>query len=349
MAGLRVLLVGGGSTGHLAPLVAVWREIAKEQPEAQVFALATDRGNDHSFLESEGIPHAITRYPWRTVLLPWSLLVGFVASMRSIQSFQPDVIFSKGGLVSVPMALAAALRRVPVVVHESDAILGGGTSLVGTLATAVCLGIDTGRHDAKTTVTGNPVRPEIVSGSRAQGLAKAGLSGQKPVLFVTGGSQGAEALNRALIDGLPKLLQHFEIIHLTGPKKSAGAAQAGYYAAEHSGGSMGDFYAAASLALIRGGAGSISECASTGVPAVVVPLEGLAKDHQVHNAKRAAQSGGCVMLRQSKLETELVPTLIALANDQARLKAMSAAVRTLQEPNAARVIAMIILKAASAQ
>lgn len=349
MTKLRILLVGGGSTGHLAPLVAVWREIARERPEAEVFALATDRGNDRAFLESEHIPHVITRYPWRTVLLPWSLAVNFITSLRTLSSFKPHVVFSKGGLVSVPIAIAAMLRRVPVVIHESDAVMGGGTSLVRWLAIAVCLGIDTGVHDAKTTVTGNPVRPEILKGSREEGLAKAGLSGQKPVLFVTGGSQGAEALNRAVIAGLPTLLQHFEIIHLTGPNKSAGVAQPGYFAAEHSGGAMGDFYAAASLALIRGGAGSISECAATGVPAVIVPLEGLARDHQVHNAERAAESGGCVVLRQTNLTADLIPILVKFARDPARLLAMSHSVRTLQEPDAARLIAMIILRAASAQ
>lgn len=344
----RILLVGGGSTGHLAPLVAVWREIEKAEPQAKVFALATDRGSDAAFLQREKIPYALAPYPWRNVMLPWTLARGFWRAAGVLQSLRPTVVLSKGGLVSLPVCLLAALRRVPIVVHESDAVMGGGTSLVRRLASKVCLGIDSGLRAPNTVVTGNPVRPEITAGSRERALKLTGLSGQKPILLVTGGSQGAEAINRALIAALPRLLPAMDVIHLTGPNKSAGAAQSGYYAAPHSGDAMGDLYAAATLALMRGGAGSISECAATGTPAVIVPLEGLAHDHQLKNAERAAAGGGCVLLRQRDLE-RLPDLLLSLATDEAKLRDMRVAVRGLQSPEAARLIADIVLEAGAAR
>lgn len=348
MTAPRILLVGGGSTGHLAPLVAVWREIEKLEPSAKVFALATDRGTDAAFLAREKIPYALAPYPWRTLWLPWSLARGFWRAAGVLQAFRPTTVLSKGGLVSLPVCLLAALRRVPIVVHESDAVMGGGTSLVRRLAHTVCLGIDSGLRSPNTVVTGNPVRPEITAGSRERALQATGLEGKKPILLVTGGSQGAEAVNRALIAALPQLLPTMDVIHLTGPGKSAAPAQPGYFSAPHSGDAMGDFYAAAALSLMRGGAGSISECAATGTPAVIVPLEGLAHDHQLKNAERAAVGGGCVLLRQRDLE-RLPETLLGLIGNEAKLRDMRTAVRGLQSPEAARLIAGLVLKAGAAR
>lgn len=348
MRTIRVLLVGGGSTGHLAPLVAVWREIERERPGARAFAIASTRGADREFLEREKMNYSLVPYPWRSLTLPLRLMQGFVKAWGVIGTFQPTVVFSKGGVISLPICLAARLRGVPVVVHESDAVMGIGTSLVRRLAARVCLGTDTGERGSGIVVTGNPVRPEILTGDSERGLAITGLSGAKPILFVTGGSQGAEALNRAVIDALPTLLPAVDIIHLTGKGKTAAAPVAGYWSAETSGGTMGDLYACASLALIRGGAGSIAETAAMGVPAIIVPLEGLAQDHQVHNAERAAASGGCKLLCQRDL-SRLSSTITTLVRDPSRLHSMSVAVRTLQRPDAARLIAMTILEADSAQ
>ncbi len=347
MTAVRVLLVGGGSTGHLAPLVAVWREIERAEPQAKVYALATDRGIDSAFLQREHISHALAPYPWRTLWLPWSLARGLWRAAGVLQAFRPTVIVSKGGLVSLPVCLLAVLRRVPIVVHESDAVMGGGTSLVRRLATTICLGIDTGMRAPNIVVTGNPVRPEITAGSRERALEMTGLSGKKPILLVTGGSQGAEALNQAVIAALPQLLPVMDIIHLTGAGKSAGASQPGYFSAPESNGAMGDFYAAATLSLMRGGAGSISECAATGTPAVIVPLEGLAHDHQLRNAERTTTSGGCVLLRQRDLE-RLPEVLLSIITNEDRLRIMRTAIRGLQSPDAARLIANLVLKASMA-
>lgn len=343
MASPRILLVGGGSAGHLAPLVAVWRELQALRPEAEAFALASNRGHDREFLRQEDIDAVIVPYPWRSIILPWTLIMIFARGWATISHFRPTVVFSKGGLISVPVALAARLRGVPIVVHESDVIMGLGTSVVRRLATAVCLGIDPGQP-GRAIVTGNPVRPLILHGDRARGLAHTGLSGHKPIVFITGGSQGAEAINRAVLANLPALLAHVDIIHLTGKGKSCSPKQPGYFSAEQSGGTMGDLFACAALTIIRGGAGSIAECAATGTPAVIVPIEGLAQDHQVHNAERAAASDGCIFLRQTDLELHLTPLIITLVQDPARLAGMKEAIKSLYVPEAAKRIAEVILR-----
>jgi UDP-N-acetylglucosamine--N-acetylmuramyl-(pentapeptide) pyrophosphoryl-undecaprenol N-acetylglucosamine transferase len=226
--------------------------------------------------------------------------------------------------------------------------MGLGTSVVRFLATTVCLGLTPNRLPPRAIVTGNPVRPEILKGTRERGLELTHFDGQKPILFVTGGSQGAQAINDAVVTHLPALLKLVDVIHLTGKGKICAEAQPGYWPAETSGGAMGDLYACATLALIRGGAGSISECAATGVPAMIVPIEGLANDHQVHNAERAAAAGGFVLVRQKELPATLVPRIAGLLSNPAQLEAMSESARSLYQPDASARIAAAILAASNA-
>jgi UDP-N-acetylglucosamine--N-acetylmuramyl-(pentapeptide) pyrophosphoryl-undecaprenol N-acetylglucosamine transferase len=238
----------------------------------------------------------------------------------------------------------AWLRRIPVVVHESDAVMGWGTWVVSWFARYICLGTPPAAGSTlapRVVLTGNPVRPAILQGSRERGLQLTGLSGLRPILFVTGGSQGAEALNRAIIAQLPALLAVCDVVHLTGRGKQSATAHAGYWSAETSGESMGDLYACASLALIRGGAGSLTECARLRLPAMVVPLQGLAQDHQVRNAERAAAQGGVIHLPEVQLD-QLTACVRDLLKNAARLQQMKTALEKASFPLAAETIASLL-------
>ncbi len=159
-----------------------------------------------------------------------------------------------------------------------------------------------------------------------------------------GGSQGAEALNTAVRDQIDNILEHCDIIHLTGKGKKGATAQSGYWTAEFVHGELPHLYAAAAFALSRAGAGSISELAANGIPAILVPIEGLANDHQVKNARIAAEHGGCVLLPQAELGTGLVPIIDKFSNDPEIRAKMSQKIKTFQQPDASRRIAEILVQ-----
>lgn len=338
---MRILYVSGGSAGHLAPLVAVERAVKALHPDAESSFLCSDRPEDAAYLRHERVTFSVVPRPRRSLSLPFSFLRNYVRSRRAIRTFKPDAVFSKGGAVSVPACLAARQAGIPVVLHESDAVMGRANRMVARWASAVCMGFpmtsgNPVRH------TGNPVRPNITTGSRDEGLRITGLAGKRPVLLVIGGSQGAEALNGAVREHIGELLAVCDVIHLTGKGKKGAAARDGYWSTEFAHAELPHLYAAASFALSRAGAGSISELAANGIPAILVPIEGLANDHQLRNAEIAHEHGGCILIRQRHMQDQLVQTVTMLARDADARERMARKIRSFQQPDAARRIAEIL-------
>jgi UDP-N-acetylglucosamine--N-acetylmuramyl-(pentapeptide) pyrophosphoryl-undecaprenol N-acetylglucosamine transferase len=340
---MRILFVGGGSIGHVAPCVAVWRAVQAETKGAAAHFICSERPEDAAFLEKERVDFTAVRGRRLSVL---TFGPAFLRARGIIKRFRPDVVFSKGGALSVPVAYAARAAGVPVVLHESDAVGGRANTLVAKWAKAVCAGFSpklTGaKRDARTTFTGNPVRPEITQGDRQKGLKLCGFAGKKPVLLVLGGSQGAVALNDAVSRHLPELLAYTDIAHLTGVGKAGAGETPGYWSAPFAQEELPDLYAAADMALSRAGAGSISELASNGVPAVLVPLEGLAQDHQTRNAEAAAKQGGCVLIRQQDLDARLVEIVRDWAEHAQTRRLAGEMIRGLETPDAAGRIARVL-------
>jgi UDP-N-acetylglucosamine--N-acetylmuramyl-(pentapeptide) pyrophosphoryl-undecaprenol N-acetylglucosamine transferase len=256
---------------------------------------------------------------------------------------KPHVIFSKGGAVSVPMCLAAKQLRIPIVLHESDAVSGWANWLVGRWAERICLGFKGSIQSPKAVFTGTPVRRAITAGSRQRGLAITGLSHLRPVLLILGGSQGALALNRAVVSNLTSLLNLCDVIHLTGKGKALVAQNPpGYWQCPFVMEEYPHLLAAADVALSRAGATTIVELAATGLPTILVPLEGVAHDHQRRNAEVAIRSGGCILLEQRRLTSALVPTIRHLLGSPETRHTMSSAIHALHQPEAARQIAGVI-------
>lgn len=340
---MRILYVSGGSAGHLAPLVAVERAMKRLHPDAESLFLCSDRPEDAAYLRHERVTFQALPRPRRSLTLPYAFLRNYFLSRRAVRVYKPDVVFSKGGAVSVPACMAAKLAGIPVVLHESDAVMGKANAMVARFADTVCLGFPLSRDGAvRTEYTGNPVRPQVTQGKSEEGLRIAGLSGGRPVLLVFGGSQGAEALNAAVRTHIDELLKTCDVIHLTGKGKKGASPRDGYWSTEFAYAELPHFYAAATLALGRAGAGSISELAANGIPAILVPIEGLANDHQVRNAEIAAEHGGCALLRQRDLEAKLATTVADLIRAPGTLENMSRKIRSFQRPDAARRIAEML-------
>ncbi len=318
----RILMVGGGSAGHLAPLIAVAEALEQLEPTYISF-VCSDKPSDAVFLTME-------KRPYDT--LPPSLLRGLPKALCILKKEKPDVVFSKGSAVSVPLCLAALLNNIPIIIHESDATMGRANKVVSMFATKTLLGMD----------IGNPIRARITKGSKEEGLRITGFNGHKPVLIVTGGSQGALSINQAIGRHLDALLKTCDIIHLTGAGKGIAEKRTGYYASEFGSDVLPHLYAASDLAVSRAGAGSIAELAACNIPAILVPIKGLAGDHQVRNAEEAERTGAVIVLPQERLD-DLPMHVSSLLSDPVRTQTMRERCRYAAKPEAARLIAQTVL------
>ena len=251
---------------------------------------------------------------------------------------------SKGGAVSIPTCMLAWQQGIPVILHESDALMGRANRLLARYAHRVCLGHEGAcpqRDDA--VVTGNPVRADVYAGSADRAREITGFRDDKPLLLVLGGSQGAAALNNAVGHHIDALLADWNVAHLTGYGKAGAGERAGYWARPFAQGELPHLYTLATAAVSRAGAGAIAELAANAVPSLLVPLRGLAQDHQWHNANAAQAEGWCRILEQEALAT-LPEALRALAADrEALVKKADASLR--RSRTAAEHIATVVLRA----
>ncbi len=339
---LTVLCVGGGSVGHLAPIVAVKEELMKMN--ATVSVVCSDRPGDSAFLQSENVASYILPLPRRSLSLPWTFVLAMFRSARILNAVRPDVIFSKGGAVSVPVSLVAWMRQIPIVLHESDAVMGWANRIVSMMATKVCLGFIQASMTNRSFATGNPVRSRIVNGMREKGLQLTGLSGSRPILLVIGGSQGAQAINNAVLAALDEVLATCDIIHLTGEGKENSMKKSGYFAAPFATDTLPHLYACADLAVSRAGAGSIAELSACGIPMILVPIRGLAGDHQVKNAEAMQSAGAAIVCTQENLRAELPSLVRSTIADQKRMETLAERGRFTLRTEAARLIAETVVQ-----
>lgn len=339
------LFVGGGSIGHIAPSVAVARMLKERLPHLRIHFVVSPRPEETDFVNRMGFQATALDAPKLSWSFLWKLYRAIRSARRMVQKMQPTVIFSKGGYVSVPLCYAAHTQGIPIILHESDAVSGRANRIVGRWAKTICVGFEGSIRNAKVVCTGIPIRKDMAAGSRQKGLAITGLSRTRPILLVVGGSQGALELNRAVARHLPALLEHCEIVHLTGKgKETVIGNPPGYWQCPFAVEEYPHLFAAADLALSRSGATTLMELAAVGLPAVVVPLEGVAHDHQRRNAEQAVKSGGCILLEQRRLHTALVPTVRHLMEAVESRRVMSDAIRTLHRADAARQIVDVIVR-----
>lgn len=325
----RVLLVGGTSAGHLAPMVAVAEALETLEPGVTLSFTCSDREIDTSFLATEKRVFSTLPVPRD----PLTFLRAFATSLSILHKEKPDVVFSKGSAVSVPLCFAARAKGIPVVLHESDAVMGRANRMIARVATKTLLGTD----------IGNPIRARMTRGKKEEGLRVTGFSGAKPVLLVMGGSQGALSINEEIAKNLDALTEAADVIHLTGKGKSVAANRPGYFSTEFGSDVLPHLYAITTLAVCRAGAGSIAELAACGIPGILIPLEGLAGDHQVKNAVRAEATGAFIHLPQGRI-AELAPLVVDLLGDPVRLQTLRAKNRYAAGTEPARLIAETVLR-----
>lgn len=334
----KIVLTGGGTLGHVTPHLALIPHL--KEMGYDIHYVGTEKGMEAAKIQSvPGVTyHAVKSgklrryFSWQNFIDPFKVLAGAVQSAALMGKIKPDVVFSKGGFVAVPVVFGAWLNGIPVVCHESDLTPGLANKLCKPFARrfattfpecAKALG-------DKAEMTGTPLRPELFSGSRAKGLSLFGFDGSKPVLLMMGGSSGAQAVNKALRDALPQLAGKFDVAHICGKGNIDAALEGtpGYTQVEFLDADLPDALAACDLVLSRAGANALCEFQALGRPLLLVPYpKGASRGDQILNAQSYEKRGLCRVLLQENMTAD---TLVAAlektwADREALTKAVKAA------------------------
>jgi UDP-N-acetylglucosamine--N-acetylmuramyl-(pentapeptide) pyrophosphoryl-undecaprenol N-acetylglucosamine transferase len=359
MKPLRVLIAGGGTGGHLYPGVAVAREIQRRRPDATVTFAGTARGIESRVIPREGFQLDVLRSAGLKATSIAARLRGLgllplsgADAWRILSRRTPDVVIGVGGYSSGPVVLAAALRGIPTLLLEQNAVPGFTNRTLARFVSAAAVTFDetVAFFRGKGFVAGNPVRPEFFE-------TEAGRSApaDRPRLLIFGGSQGAHAINMAMVEAAPRLAadaRRLAITHQTGERDLERVREA-YRAAgldarvEAFLFEMDREVKAADLVVCRAGATTIAELTAAGRPAVLIPLPTAADDHQRKNAEVLAKAGAAELLPQAELTGDVLASrVLALAGDEARREEMARAARTFARPDAAKVIVDKVLELA---
>jgi UDP-N-acetylglucosamine--N-acetylmuramyl-(pentapeptide) pyrophosphoryl-undecaprenol N-acetylglucosamine transferase len=351
---MRAILAGGGTGGHVIPALAIANELKKSYG-AEVLFIGTARGIENRLVPAAGYALRLVRVG---ALKNVSLMTRAKTALdlpravwdasRMLNEFAPDVVVGVGGYASGPAMLAAVVKHIPTLAFEPNVVPGFANRVVARFVSGAAVHFEeTGKYFRHAEVTGVPVRQAFFE-IRAK-------RGGVPTLLVFGGSQGAHAINEAMIRCLPELRRQapgMHIIHQTG-ERDYNDALAAYRGLGESAEvfkfieDMPAAFARADLMVCRSGASTVAEITAAGKPAIFVPFPRAADDHQRVNAEALARSGAAVVVEESKLEgVWLAETIAALLGDPRRLEQMSAAARELAHPDAARDIATMAARVA---
>lgn len=308
----RIVLTGGGTAGHVTPCIALLPELKAEGYDIQY--IGSYNGIERKLIEEYNIPyHGISSGKLRRYFDPknfsdpFKVIKGYFEASKLLKQLKPDIVFSKGGFVTVPVVMAAKKHKIPVIIHESDMTPGLANKLALPSATKVCANFpETLKYlpPQKAVLTGTPIRKELFSGNRIKGLDYCGFSSNRPVILIIGGSTGSRAINEAIRSMLPTLLKEYQVIHLCGKdnlddrfKNTPGYVQYEYIKAE-----LSDLYAAADLIISRAGANVICELLALRKPNILIPLPAASsRGDQILNAESFENQGYSFVLKEEDL------------------------------------------------
>ncbi|MDI6778129.1 MAG: undecaprenyldiphospho-muramoylpentapeptide beta-N-acetylglucosaminyltransferase [Patescibacteria group bacterium] len=369
---MRIALTGGGTGGHIFPIIAVVkkiRELAGERREMEFLFLGPDGELEKKVMDKEFIPAKniqcgkLRRYFSFVTLVDFfvKIPIGVIQSLWRLLVFMPDAVFAKGGYASFPVAVAAWLYRIPIVLHESDATPGLANQILSRFAKRIAVsfsGSESFFPERKVFLSGNPIREELTKGKREEAVKKFELNPGKKTILVMGGSQGARAINRAVLAVLPKLIKKWQVIHITGKNEYEAVAREagklgvkigrdGYFPKPFLMEEMPLAFSAADLVVSRAGANALSEIAANTKPAIIIPIEGSANKHQEQNAFVFSQSGAAVALEQGNLgENILFEKIEKILEDNEFCFELKERIKKFHSPKAAEIIAGEITKLA---
>lgn len=361
----HIVITGGGTGGHVAPALAVAEVLAAEGH--QLHFIGSTQSAERTLVESYNIQFSaiqtgkLRRYfSFENFIDIFKVGIGFFQAFFILLGRKTDVVFAKGGYVTVPVVYAAKLLGIPVVIHESDAVMGLANKIIAAKATTICTGFPSvidGK--VKTLFTGNPVRSIFSAQQPANEavLKHLGFEAKIPVILFMGGSQGAHAINELVLAMLGEALESLQIIHLTGERDSSWAKKVkthlpkelqqryqpfGFVTEE-----LPAYLSAADIVVSRASAGVIAELAALGKASILIPLPSAASDHQRANAKILAEKKAALVLEEQETDShQLRKHIHELLKENKERKQLSDNIRSFYVSNAATMIAQAIVTAA---
>ena len=370
----KILVTGGGTSGHISPALALIETLRGLDAELEFLYIGSKAGPEKDLAGAANVPFVsistgkLRRYlSFENLIDQTRIPVGIFQSLGHVRRFKPDVVLATGGYVAVPPVLAAAFFRVPILIHEQTVQIGLANQINARFAQKIALSWDGAlqslppKYRKKAWVAGNPVRASVFGGEKSKAIEFFALSSDHlPTIYVTGGSLGARVINRAVEAALPELLQVARVIHQCGQQPEGQeqdfdrlerAAQqlppeirSRYALTRFVGAELKHVFALADLVVSRAGASTVTELCALGKAALYVPLVPTGGDEQTKNAKMCEAVGAAQILLQSEVSGEaLLPKIKELLDDGAKLEAMGRAAKTLAKPNAARDIARAVL------
>lgn len=313
----RIVLTGGGTAGHVTPNIALIPRLRESNYD--IHYVGSYEGIEKRLIEDYEIPYygiatgKFRRYfDVKNFSDPFRVIKGYSEAKKILQQIRPDVLFSKGGFVSVPVVRAAASLNIPCIIHESDMTPGLANKLCIPVATKVCCNFpETMRSlpQDKAVLTGSPIREELTKGNKIAALDLCGFSSLKPVIMVIGGSLGAASINKSVRDALPKLLEDFQVVHICGKDKVDNLLLnvSGYKQFEYLKTELKDIFAMVSLVISRAGANAICELLALKKPNILIPLSAnSSRGDQILNAQSFEKQGFSVVIDDDYLTENLL-------------------------------------------
>ncbi|RKI25232.1 undecaprenyldiphospho-muramoylpentapeptide beta-N-acetylglucosaminyltransferase [bacterium 1xD8-6] len=323
----KIVLTGGGTAGHVTPNIALLPELKKQGYEIHYIG-------SYEGIESKLIPELDVSYygiasgklrryiDLKNISDPFKVVKGLHQARVLLKQIKPDVVFSKGGFVSVPVVIAAKSRGIPCVIHESDMTPGLANKLCIPCASRVCTNFpETIKHlpAEKAVLTGSPIREELFHGSRERGLSFCGFDKSRPVVLIIGGSLGAASVNTAVRSILPALLKEFQVIHLCGKDKIDTSLNGtkGYVQFEYIKEELSDLMAAADIMISRAGANAICEILALRKPNILIPLSAQAsRGDQILNAASFEKAGYSIVIQEEDVTDDKLLNAVHQAYDK---------------------------------
>ncbi|MDP3024243.1 MAG: undecaprenyldiphospho-muramoylpentapeptide beta-N-acetylglucosaminyltransferase [candidate division Zixibacteria bacterium] len=354
---LKVILAGGGTGGHIYPAIAIASEFKYRFPDSEILFIGTRKGLEKElvpknnfkleFISAKGLARSLRK---ELFFLPFYILKSLLESRTVLRKYQPDIVIGTGGYVSLPVLLMASLMGKKTLIQEQNSYPGISTRILSLFANRVCLSYqDSARYfplKRNLRVLGNPIRKEIVSGNREEGLRKFNLNPDKKTVFILGGSQGSKGINQAIREGISYLEQakDIQLLWQTGSvdfemirdfMKGVNVTSTVLPFIQD----MSSAYAVADLIVCRSGALTLAEVTACGKPSILIPYPFATADHQRYNAMSLKEKGAAEVILEKELKGEnLAGMMIGLLKDENRLKEMSENAKILAKPMAASQI-----------
>lgn len=365
---MRVIMSGGGTGGHIYPAITIIRAIQKEVQDCEVLFIGTQHGLESDIIPKEGLDFRtidIRGFERRLSMQNVHTIIKTIGSVwqsrQIIRNFKPDIVIGTGGYVCGPVLLAASMMAIPTIIQEQNVIPGITNKILARFVEKIAVGYGEARtyftNKDKIVVTGNPVRPEVISATREEGIKALGLDPAKRTILISGGSRGARSINQAMVQVYQQFAgrQDIQLLHVTGQSEyndivgnlkqcCIDTTKAGNIIIKPYLYNMPQALAVADIAVFRAGAIGLAELTARGIPSILIPYPYAAENHQEFNARVMEQQGAAVVIRDAELNgARLIKVINELVNSPTTLDEMANASKKIGCPKAAESIAKMAL------